>query len=507
MAEVVENTEDVEAGEVKDFVETSEESYCGRMQNACAGVFLGLMLFFGSFALLVWNEGRAVQRAKDIDEGREIVIPINVTAIATSNNNTNFAQYDKKLVYVNGNLGTNETVMDPIFGVGSNRNGEPDTLKLSRQVEMYQWEETATTSTRKTSTGSTQTTTTYKYRKEWSRTLIDSSTFRDNNESRINPTEFPFPPEDYAAGSIYLEEILKLEDDIVSRLDWYESVNDVHLDDVPDSSLRADLALFSSGFYYGKGTYQDPQVGDTRITFSQVKADQVSIIAMYTSGNKLDTYTTSRGNSLLIVKRGSYSAEVLFQQADDENTTMAWILRFLGFLLMFFSILMMLQPLAIAVDIVPFLGDYMESGMQCCLFPLIASLIAIPASLFTIALAWLAYRPMWSIPILVVSGTILAMFYCRHRNKMQHHEANMQQSSEPDKLDVGDQPATSHYYPNATNTSTVLGIDPVSSPQDNYGSFSGALNAPPPTAPPAYQDEPDLDLSAPPKPFVPQVYK
>jgi hypothetical protein len=98
------------------------------------------------------------------------------------------------------------------------------------------------------------------------------------------------------------------------------------------------------------------------------------------------------------------------------------------------------------------------------------------------------------------------MFYWRHRTKKQHQETNMQQPPKSDKLDA-DQQYTSEHVANAASTSTVFGSAPVSAPQETYGSFSSALNNPAPSAPPAYQDEPDLDLSAPPIPFVPQAHK
>ena len=75
------DNEDIEAGGTdRDFgiTETSYESYFDKMQGACCGVCIGFLLFFGSTGLLVWNEGRAVSRRKDLEDGRQAVVDINL---------------------------------------------------------------------------------------------------------------------------------------------------------------------------------------------------------------------------------------------------------------------------------------------------------------------------------------------------------------------------------------------------------------------------------------------
>ena len=109
--------------------ERNEDSWLDRMKQSFAGVCIGLMLFFGSFGLLIWNEGRAVHREQDLQEGVRAVVP--VASLQTVD-----ASLNGRLVYLSGELWTNETVTDPIFNLSAN------VIKLQRNAEMWQWKET-----------------------------------------------------------------------------------------------------------------------------------------------------------------------------------------------------------------------------------------------------------------------------------------------------------------------------------------------------------------------------
>jgi len=525
----------------RDFTEVTNESYCAKMGNAMTGVCFGFLLFFGSIGLLIYNEGRTVKRAKDIDEGMEVFVELNLADYTNASSIP--TEFENKLVYAFGELSTVDSLVDPVFGVGTSTNdssssssndGKP--LKLSRSVEMYQWVESSSSRKVKTAGGGTRTETTYSYRKDWSSNLIDSSAFRDPNSNYTNPTKFPFEDLVLTADPIKLGGITILQEAVVSRLNWYEAVDSVSTSSVPDTNLQAQLSIFApNGFYYHSNTAAvnttATVVGDTRISFYEVPPDTISIVALFRSSDEsLGTYTTSSGGTLLLVKRGTFTAAELFQQADDENTTTAWILRFVGFFLMVVSILLVLQPIATAVDIIPFLGDYLQGGLERCLFPAIAFLIALPISLFTISLAWLAYRPMWSVPILLVSACLIAWLYFRAKKAKQDADEIASQTNDDSGLGKPPNSDNTTTYQNGPNSNyNSAGSNYASGNYGNsvqpVGGFAGALDNPPPTAPveqdtipivepdvvmgqpykPSYQhEEPDVNVN---QPFVPQVYK
>jgi hypothetical protein len=477
--ENVEVSADVETGADGtrdfDFTEVSHENYGEKMKDSCCGVFGGIFLFFCAFALLIWNEGRTVKRAKDLDEGRDDIVQLELSDFSKD-----LSAFENKLIHVTGPLSTTDTLMDPIFGVGFDENSTDSALKLSRDVEMYQWRESSTTEKIKTSTGGTRTETTYSYNKVWSSSLISSASFKNQQqlEERYNPSVFPFPELNLEADPILLGDKVVLGDEVKSYVDWYRNLAVDSLSNVPDTELAKNLELYGqNGYSYGNGTVSVPQVGDARITFQYVPADTISVVGLYTGENSLSSYSTNTGGSLLLVKQGTFTSDAMFQEADEDNTTVAWLLRFVGFVLMVISILLMLQPIATAVDIIPFVGDYLQDGLENCIFPTIAILISIPVSLFTIALAWLAYRPIISVPILVGCGSLIVCMCMRHRNKQQQ----LDEEKEEEKAKIENPYSTPAYNPTATAV-------PVG------GDFGSALDNDPPPAmpPPTGPDESDV---------------
>jgi hypothetical protein len=475
-----------------DFTETTTESYGSKTKSSCFGAFFGFWFFILGIGLLIYNEGRAVKTAKDIDEGRDNVVQVDLNSF--SNISSLPSEYENKLIYATGDLNTNmasELLVDPIFGVSvgdksansssSSTNGlGQGALKLKRSVEMYQWQESSTSKQTKKLNGGTKTETTYNYDKTWSSSLIDSNEFKRPGEETRNPTIFPFESLVLEADPILLGNLIEVSESVIANFDWFESIP-VALDDVPDASLKANLTVYTnSGFYYGVKNFA-PTVGDARILFEVVEPDIISIIAQVkrgrTSSNSntdynLDAYTTSRDGSLLIVKRGRFTSEELFIKADAENTTLAWILRFIGFFVMFLSILLVLQPIATALDIIPFIGDCMQGALESCIFPTIALIISIPVSLFVISLAWIAYRPYFSIPILVISfGLIIGLCIRVRKAKQDADESNNDDSSQ--EMKPQSEPKDRAAFSTATEVASGGG----------GGGFGSALDQPVPSTP------------------------
>jgi hypothetical protein len=169
------------------------------MQNACAGVCIGFLLFFGSWGVLFWNEGRAVKRQEDLDEGRGIVQQVGLTSI----NATIDKSLDSQLVYVSGVVDGGDAVLyDDLFKINVT-NATNGAIKYERNVQMYQWEERSSTRTEKTSGGGTRKITTYSYDKVWKSNLISSSSFKEA-VTPPNPTSFLMPSSYLASDDIGL---------------------------------------------------------------------------------------------------------------------------------------------------------------------------------------------------------------------------------------------------------------------------------------------------------------
>ncbi len=129
--------------------ETTVESWGSRLGSSLKGVLVGFLLVFASIALLFWNEGRTVNRAKALNEGASAVITVDAAKVDPQN--------DGKLVHVSGEVATADVLEDLKFGVSVNA------IKLVRNVESYQWQENEESTTQRGSGGSQETTTTYKF--------------------------------------------------------------------------------------------------------------------------------------------------------------------------------------------------------------------------------------------------------------------------------------------------------------------------------------------------------
>ncbi|MGL4854932.1 MAG: TMEM43 family protein, partial [Lentisphaeria bacterium] len=140
----------------------------------------------------------------------------------------------------------------------------------------------------------------------------------------------------------------------------------------------------------------NPKVGDIRIKFSVVKSRDVSVMGKQHAA-KLDTFSTPFGDFSKI-SMGVHGTESMIASAKKSNTIFTWVLRLFGFMLMFIGMSLVFKPLQVLADVVPFIGSIVAMGTS-----LLAFLIAISCAFMTVALAWIAYRPLIAVPFLVVS--------------------------------------------------------------------------------------------------------
>ena len=150
----------------------------------------------------------------------------------------------------------------------------------------------------------------------------------------------------------------------------------------------------------------NPQVGDVRISWSYIPAEMpVSIIAVQT-GTTFAPYvakdSSADGYTVDLLETGIKTKEQMFQNAENANTMMTWILRLVGWFIMYFGIKMVLKPLEVLADVLPILGDIVGIGTG-----IVAFLIATPVALVTIAVAWLFYRPILGIILLILAGGLI----------------------------------------------------------------------------------------------------
>ena len=391
----------------------THQSLGSRLGDSIRGILTGLALFVLAFPVLFWNEGRTVHRAKALSAGETACVESGLAPDAA---------LDGRLVHVVGEAASDETLSDPLFPVSVAG------IRLRRSVEMFQWEESSRSETKTNLGGSTDTKTTYSYSKGWSKHAIDSSGFAEKGHD--NP-QMPIEEEEVQASRVRLGGF-ELSGSLIHRIGG-ERPLPLAAGTVADWTppFPAHAAVIGGVLYLRPGAADAtgtnivaaagtnavvsapapdfitaPQVGDLRVSFHLATNHVVSVVAGQ-SGAQLGVFQTKNGPVELLAEGGK-SAEAMFAAAKSANRTIAWLIRLGGFLLMFVGVRLVLGPLTVLADVIPFLGRIVGVGTG-----IVAFLVALPCSLVTIAIAWIAYRPALGIGLLVAAGVAGVLLYRR----------------------------------------------------------------------------------------------
>lgn len=373
-----------EPGDGETFTSTSSQSWFSRLGSAMVGLLIGLLMIPGSGALLFWNEGRAVQTARSLTEGAGLVREASADRPDPAN--------EGKLIHVSGPVRAPQVPLDTELDAKP-PNG---TLRLVRQVEMFQWLEENRSETRTRMGGGTETVTTSTYRRGWHDGRVDSSRFRQP-DGHQNPT-LRYQPRSFNAQGVTLGGFRLSEQQI--------------------NSLPTDQTLTlpsGEGTRYIGSDPNNPRVGDLRITWRFARPSDVSVVAAQV-GDAFGPYATNAGDRLMLTRAGSVPASAMFQQAQDDNKLLTWILRLVGVVVMFIGWALLFNPLKVLADVIPPLGAVVGFGTGA-----LAGVLTVLIAPVIIAFAWLFYRPLVGIAILAV-GIGLAYGITRLRQRRPKQE-------------------------------------------------------------------------------------
>ncbi len=372
---------------------TSSQSWFSRLAQSAKSVVVGLVLFVASFPLLFWNEGRAVRTARSLAEGAGAVRTVAADSIDSGN--------EGKLVHTSGAVATEGPVVDEDLGV------QAQAIQLMRNVEIFQWKEKESSETRKKLGGGSETVTTYTYETVWSEEPIDSSPFQEEGGHQ-NHGDLPFLSTTFTADVVHLgafdlspEQVAELDETEPLRVDAPATAA---LTGDPRGTLRPD----DGGYYLGANP-RSPAIGDVRIRFEVVRPATVSVVGVQ-AGSSFAAYQASAGDSVLLVDEGIHTAAEMFQAAQAANSFLTWVLRVVGWLLMFLGLLMIFKPIAVFGDVVPLFGSMLGAGLGVFSF-----LLASGLALVTVSFAWLVYRPLLGLTLLLLAGAAIFLLVRRGR--------------------------------------------------------------------------------------------
>jgi hypothetical protein len=377
--------------ELLTYTEVKNVSWFERIKQALVGVIIGVLLFIAAFPLLFWNEGRAVRTEKSLKEGAKSVVSIPSDVVNSEN--------EGKLVHLSGMTATEDILTDPTFGISQNA------VKLKRKVEMYQWEEESKTETHTKVGGGEEHVTTYEYRKVWSERHINSSKFKETGHK--NPSSMPYESAVYTAGNVTLG-AFRLNSSLTAKIGNFSQLP-VTEEDIP-SQLQKQFNLHNNTFYAGTDP-ANPEVGDLKVSFYISPVSDVSVLAMQHK-ETFTPYQTKAGDQLERLDMGLLTAAQMFERAHSENRILTWILRVVGFLMLFIGLALLGNPLKIVADFIPFVGRIVGVGVG-----LFAGILSFSFWVLTVGAAWIFYRPLLGIPLVLMSAAGITSLVTMAKNR------------------------------------------------------------------------------------------
>jgi len=361
------------------FTETVTTGWFSRIGNSIKGILVGIIMIVIAFPVLFVNEGRAVKTRKDLNQGAKECVIANSESVDATN--------DGKLVHLSGMASSEGSIGDDQFGV------KAVALILKRNVEMYQWKENTDTKTKKKLGGSEEKTTTYSYEKVWKSGRIDSGKFKKPS-GHENPSS-SLSSQTWTASPISLG-AFTLSSDLVSQIDNFSALP-LQKSDTELAAIDGRKVQFNNGQYYLGANPASPVVGDVKVSYQAAMPTDVSVIAQQTA-NSFNAFTGDSGTTINMLKVGNHNADSMFSGAQASNKMLTWILRVVGFVVMFFGFSLVFKPLSVVADVLPIAGTIVGVGTG-----IVAFLLAAPLSLITISIAWIFYRPMIGVPLLLVA--------------------------------------------------------------------------------------------------------
>lgn len=378
------------------YTETTTTTYGQRVKKSFGGIGSGILLFIVGTILLWWNEGRAVKTTKMLNEAAGVTVEM--TDIGTID-----PQFDGKLVHATGMTATIDSLIDSDFGVGVTA------VKFNRKVEYYQWVENSKSQTKDKIGGGQETVTTYTYEKKWVNSPVESENFHDPeyqgaNRIRIAIDDLRQTAENVSFGAYRLtkSQISSISGDqpyVFSEKDSERISNELFKEECQvDTTLTVKVQNNVISFGSNSGT---PQVGDVRVTFTKVLPGEVSLMAQV-SGDTFVPYTSKNGKNFDVLQMGAQSADQMYEGQHSANKIWLWILRFLGIFLVIGGLKGIFGFLETLAKVVPFIANIIGAGVG-----LVCSLVGFAWSFIVIAIAWLAYRPVLGISLIVIALALI----------------------------------------------------------------------------------------------------
>ena len=374
------------------FTETKRVGYGSRIGSSFGGILIGLLLFVASFVVLFWNEGRT-----DLS-----VIARTSTPIASEEVS---AEAHGQFVSTTGDVLTEEVFGDELFLKPGNY------LSMQRGAEMYAWVEKTSTNTETNLGGSQDVETTYEYVKEWTSVPQDSSKFR-YPEDHTNPgMMFKSSSKKAASATVGAYAFNPTDASIPGGAALLLSTENTDLTKHPTATLSSSYVYIPRDDQIKEGedapTLTTPNVGDIRVSYSALAPGFNGTLFGRVNGGSIERFTDEDNNSIFRLFAGSRDSGI--SAMHGEFTMLTWILRFVGFFMMWFGLSSFLGPISVLLDVVPMFGSISRS-----LIGFITFLVALVLSVLTILISMILHN-IWALIVLALIGVGVTIWILRKK--------------------------------------------------------------------------------------------
>ncbi len=437
------------------YQEQRTTGYGTRVGNSFKAIGTGFILFCIGTALLWWNEGRTVKTEKMLEE-------VGGSYVEMENPNKKDASLDGELICGSALATTEDSLSDNQFGVGAKA------IALHRRVEYYQWVEDSKESSEDKLGGKEVTTTTYTYSKKWVSQPIESSEFKDpayQNKNTVLTTveESEQYAENVKFGAYQLNETLihqissregldlNINEDLLKELDKnaqiaYERFYGVKksakqtVEQLAETTVLSDSAkavadslkavndsiiknavnkkdleyvhLAGNVLYFGR-VPGSPEIGDVRVTFEKVVPAKVTVMAVV-DGDSFKSFKAKNGKRFQRLVMGKKSGDEIIDIEKETNNMLLWVFRIFGVMLVIGGLKGIFGFLETVLKVVPFIANIFGWGVG-----VVCTILGLVWSLIIIAIAWLFYRPILGITLLVIAGFLTWVFAFKGKDKLK----------------------------------------------------------------------------------------
>ena len=175
--------------------------------------------------------------------------------------------------------------------------------------------------------------------------------------------------------------------------------------------------------YYGR-VPGSPEVGDVRVTFEKVVPAKVTVMAVV-DGDSFKPFKAKNGKRFQTLVMGKKSGDEIIEAEKEANSALLWILRIVGILMVIGGLKGIFGFIETILKVVPFIAGIFGWGVG-----IVCTVIGVVWSLIVIAIAWLFYRPLLGISLLVIAGFLIWVFAFKGKDKLKELAAKAKAKNE-----------------------------------------------------------------------------